>query len=88
MSAVGGISNDFQGSGQDEFSQSIVLARKSKGVRLVASCVCADVEVTVISVVIGILAGIYLSSAVSLLILPLFTRKKKKTLKPDTLVTF
>ena len=52
---------------------------------------CFDYLITVLSVVIGILAGIYLSSVVSLLpssLLYKLSKKKKKTFKPEALVTW
>ncbi|KAI5123301.1 hypothetical protein M0805_009322 [Coniferiporia weirii] len=58
LSAAGGLAQTYQGQGQDEYTQSLTLARK------------------MISVIIGILAGVYSSAA----IIYLFGKKKNAAL--------
>lgn len=80
MSAAGGLSQNYGGSsGQDEYTQSLTLARK--GIVFISILKKrkrsrTDLSSTVISVIIGILSGVYSSAA----IIYLFGKKKNAAL--------
>lgn len=79
MSAAGGLSQNYGGSsGQDEYTQSLTLARKGMDFIYILerNRSRTDLSSTVISVIIGILSGVYSSAA----IIYLFGKKKNAAL--------